>query len=124
MEELTALRELKLRLEEPQAREDPELPHWALRDERFRCLLREAQRQVGLEAQHLSYFTNHVAVGLGQQQPLTLPRFVVLQASQSKQEQRQEEAAERRLRKASKEVLQMRGQSQKEPLPVQTFRLG
>ncbi|XP_029988397.1 protein WWC3 isoform X2 [Sphaeramia orbicularis] len=88
MEELSALRELKLRLEEPQAREATELPHWALRDERFRCLLREAQRQ----------------------------------ASQSKQEQRQEEAAERRLRKASKEVLQMRGQSQKEPLPVQTFR--
>ncbi|XP_026200643.1 protein WWC3 [Anabas testudineus] len=88
MEELSALRELKLRLEEPQAREATELPHWALRDERFRCLLREAQRQAG----------------------------------QSKQEQRQEEAAERRLRKASKEVLQMRGQSQKEPLPVQTFR--
>ncbi|XP_040895795.1 protein WWC3 [Toxotes jaculatrix] len=88
MEELSALRELKLRLEEPQAREATELPHWALRDERFRCLLREAQRQ----------------------------------ASQSKQEQRQEEAVERRMRKASKEVLQMRGQSQKEPLPVQTFR--
>ncbi|XP_071368818.1 protein WWC3 isoform X1 [Centroberyx affinis] len=87
-EELSTLRELKLRLEEPQAREATELPHWALRDERFRCLLREAQRQ----------------------------------ANQSKQEQRQEEAAERRLRKASKEVLQMRGQSQKEPLPVQTFR--
>lgn len=46
MEELSTLRELKLRLEEPQAREGPELPHWALRDERFRCLLREAQRQV------------------------------------------------------------------------------
>ncbi|XP_047443230.1 protein WWC3 [Mugil cephalus] len=88
MEELSALRELKLRLEDPQSREATELPHWALRDERFRCLLREAQRQ----------------------------------ASQSKQEQLQEEAAERRLRKASKEVLQMRGQSQKEPLPVQTFR--
>ncbi|KAM4548704.1 protein WWC3 [Odontesthes bonariensis] len=88
MEELSSLRELKLRLEEPQSKEANELPHWALRDERFRCLLREAQRQ----------------------------------ASQSKQEQRQEEAAERRLRKASKEVLQMRGQSQKEPLPVQTFR--
>ncbi|KAA8589699.1 hypothetical protein FQN60_013064 [Etheostoma spectabile] len=87
-EELTALRELKLRLEDPQAKDTTEVPHWALRDERFRCLLREAQRQ----------------------------------ASQSKQEQRQEEAAERRLRKASKEVLQMRGQSQKEPLPVQTFR--
>ncbi|KAM9762013.1 protein WWC3 [Menidia menidia] len=86
VEELSALRELKLRLEEPQ--DATELPHWALRDERFRCLLREAQRQ----------------------------------ANQSKQEQRQEEAVERRLRKASKEVLQMRGQSQKEPLPVQTFR--
>ncbi|XP_026160518.1 protein WWC3 isoform X5 [Mastacembelus armatus] len=88
MEELSTLRELKLRLEEPQSREANEIPHWALRDERFRHLLREAQRQ----------------------------------ASQSKQEQRQEEAAERRLRKASKEVLHMRGQSQKEPLPVQTFR--
>lgn len=49
MEELSTLRELKLRLEEPQAREGPELPHWALRDERFRCLLREAQRQVSLQ---------------------------------------------------------------------------
>lgn len=88
MEELSALRELKLRLEEPQTREAMELPHWALKDERFRHLLREAHRQ----------------------------------ASQSKQEQRQEEAAERRLRKASKEVLHMRGQSNKEPLPVQTFR--
>lgn len=46
MEELSALRELKLRLEEPQTREATELPNWALRDERFRCLLREAQRQV------------------------------------------------------------------------------
>uniref|UniRef100_A0A7N8YNN4 WWC family member 3 n=1 Tax=Mastacembelus armatus TaxID=205130 RepID=A0A7N8YNN4_9TELE len=90
MEELSTLRELKLRLEEPQSREANEIPHWALRDERFRHLLREAQRQV-------SNIT-------------------------SRQEQRQEEAAERRLRKASKEVLHMRGQSQKEPLPVQTFR--
>lgn len=52
MEELSTLRELKLRLEEPQAREGPELPHWALRDERFRCLLREAQRQVSVQAVH------------------------------------------------------------------------
>ncbi|CAN9500247.1 unnamed protein product [Ophioblennius macclurei] len=86
--ELSALRELKLRLEEPPSADAAEPPLWALRDERFRCLLREAHRQAG----------------------------------QSQQEQRQEEAAERRLRKASKEVLQMRGQSQKEPLPVQTFR--
>uniref|UniRef100_A0A671RWI5 Protein WWC3-like n=1 Tax=Sinocyclocheilus anshuiensis TaxID=1608454 RepID=A0A671RWI5_9TELE len=89
-EELAALRELKLRLEEPMQgpRGPADLPHWALRDEHFRNLLREAQRQ----------------------------------AKQSRQEQRQEEAAERRLRKASKEVLQMRGQSHKEPLPVQTFK--
>lgn len=89
-EELAALRELKLRLEEPMQgpRGPTDLPHWALRDERFRNLLREAQRQ----------------------------------SKQSRQEQRQEEAAERRLRKASKEVLQMRGQSHKEPLPVQTFK--
>lgn len=48
MEELSTLRELKLRLEEPHVREEAELPHWALRDERFRCLLREAQRQVSV----------------------------------------------------------------------------
>lgn len=88
MEELNALRELKLRLEEPQSKEATELPNWAMRDERFRQLLREAHRQ----------------------------------ASQSQQEQRQEEAVERRLRKASKEVLHLRGQNNKEPLPVQTFR--
>ncbi|GAA6099627.1 protein WWC3 isoform X1, partial [Tachysurus ichikawai] len=95
-EELNALRELKMRLEEPsQSVQGPQsirgpvdLPHWALRDERLRSLLREAHRQ----------------------------------AMQSRQEQRQEEAAERRLRRASKEVLQMRGQSHKEPLPVHTFR--
>ena len=57
-------------------------------------------------------------------QPAAVDRVVAPQAGQSKQEQRQEEAVERRMRKASKEVLQMRGQSHKEPLPVQTFRLG
>ena len=45
-DELGTLRELKLRLEEPQDGEPGELPHWALRDEGFRCLLREAQRKV------------------------------------------------------------------------------
>lgn len=115
MEELSALRELKLRLEEPEAREDPELPLWALRDERFRCLLREAQRQVRLDRGVCGASPAHSALDLWSSR-------VWLQACQSKQEQRQEEAAERRLRKASKEVLQMRGQSQKEPLPVQTFR--
>ncbi|XP_061680435.1 protein WWC3 [Syngnathoides biaculeatus] len=48
-EELSALRELKLRLEEPPppTPQPGEPPHWALRDERFRCLLREAHRQAG-----------------------------------------------------------------------------
>ncbi|XP_057696936.1 protein WWC3 [Corythoichthys intestinalis] len=90
-EELGALRELKLRLEEPAATSHlhhGELPHWALRDERFRCLLREAHRQAG----------------------------------QSEREQRQEEEVGRRLRKASKELLHLRGHSHKEPLPVHTFR--
>lgn len=114
MEELSTLRELKLRLEEPQAREGPDLPHWALRDERFRCLLREAQRQVRARAPRGRFRPRALTAALSLSAP---------QAGQSKQEQRQEEAAERRLRKASKEVLQMRGQSQKEPLPVQTFRL-
>ncbi|XP_069006885.1 protein WWC3 isoform X1 [Embiotoca jacksoni] len=116
MEELSALRELKLRLEEPQSREVTELPHWALRDERFRCLLREAQRQVRAEARRAT------AARRTARDSAAVHCFSALQAGQSKQEQRQEEAAERRLRKASKEVLQMRGQSQKEPLPVQTFR--
>ncbi|XP_077463837.1 protein WWC3 isoform X2 [Stigmatopora argus] len=103
-EELGALRELKLRLEEPVAGaaaaananaashlHHGELPHWALRDERFRCLLREAHRQAG----------------------------------QSEREQRQEEEVGRRLRKASKELLHLRGHGHgghKEPLPVHTFR--
>ncbi len=47
-EELATLRELKLRLEEPVqgSRGPADPPHWVLRDERFRNLLREAQRQV------------------------------------------------------------------------------
>lgn len=121
MEELSALRELKVRLEEPQSREATQLPHWALKDERFHCLLREAQKQVRLAAGSAAVVFQHVYFRLALQKQLKY--ILTAQASQSKQEQRQEEAAERRLRKASKEVLQMRGQSQKEPLPVQTFRL-
>lgn len=113
MEELSALRELKLRLEEPKSCEAAELPSWALRDERFCHLLREAQRQVEVLATSSGRPRSAAAAADCSASP---------QANQSKQEQRQEEAAERRLRKASKEVLQMRGQSQKEPLPVQTFR--
>ncbi|KAM4700442.1 protein WWC3 isoform 2-T2 [Discoglossus pictus] len=87
-EEINSLRELKQRLEEVQLRGQSDLPQWVLRDERFRNLLMEAERQT----------------------------------RQTKLEQRQEHAAEKMLKKASKEVFQLRGQNQKEPLQVQTFR--
>lgn len=87
-EEINALRELKQRLEDVQLRGQVELPQWVLRDERFRNLLKEAERQT----------------------------------RQTKLEQCQEHAAEKMLKKASKEVYQLRGQNQKEPVQVQTFR--
>uniref|UniRef100_A0ABI7VYS7 WWC family member 3 n=1 Tax=Felis catus TaxID=9685 RepID=A0ABI7VYS7_FELCA len=44
-EEICALRELRQRLEDAQLRGQTDLPHWVLRDERFRSLLKEAERQ-------------------------------------------------------------------------------
>ncbi|XP_074848856.1 protein WWC3 isoform X2 [Carettochelys insculpta] len=87
-EEICALRELRQRLEDAQLRGQTDLPHWVLRDERFRNLLKEAERQT----------------------------------RQTKFEHHQEQAAEKMLKKASKEVYQLRGQKQKEPIQVQTFR--
>ncbi|OCT94687.1 hypothetical protein XELAEV_18012373mg [Xenopus laevis] len=87
-EEINALRELKNRLEEVQLRGQSDLPQWVLRDERFRILLLEAERQT----------------------------------RQTKLEQHQEQAAEKMLKKASKEIFHLRGQNQKEPFQVQTFR--
>lgn len=45
-EEICTLRELRQRLEDAQLRGQTDLPHWVLRDERFRSLLKEAERQV------------------------------------------------------------------------------
>ncbi|XP_040279698.1 protein WWC3 [Bufo bufo] len=87
-EEINALKELKQHLEEVQLRGQSDLPQWVLRDDRFRSLLLEAERQT----------------------------------RQTKLEQHQEQAAEKMLKKASKEVFQLRGRNQKEPLQVQTFR--
>ncbi|XP_053164445.1 protein WWC3 isoform X2 [Hemicordylus capensis] len=87
-EELCILRELRQRLEDAQLRGQTDLPHWVLWDERFRNLLKEAERQT----------------------------------RQTKFEHRQQQAAEKLLKKASKEVYQLRGQNQKEPIQVQTFR--
>ncbi|XP_034504778.1 protein WWC3 isoform X1 [Ailuropoda melanoleuca] len=44
-EEICTLRELRQRLEDAQLRGQTDLPHWVLRDERFRSLLKEAERQ-------------------------------------------------------------------------------
>ncbi|XP_044288284.1 protein WWC3 isoform X1 [Varanus komodoensis] len=87
-EELSILRELRQRLEDAQLTGQTDLPHWVLRDDRFRNLLKEAERQT----------------------------------RQTKFEYHQKQAAEKLLKKASKEVYQLRGQNQKEPIQVQTFR--
>nr|XP_012640306.1 protein WWC3 [Microcebus murinus] len=87
-EELCALRELRQRLEDAQLRGQTDLPNWVLRDERFRSLLKEAERQT----------------------------------RQTKLDYHQEQAAEKMLKKASKEIYQLRTQNNKEPIPVQTFR--
>ncbi|CAK6450677.1 unnamed protein product [Pipistrellus nathusii] len=87
-EEICTLRELRQRLEDAQLRGQTDLPHWVLRDERFRSLLKEAERQT----------------------------------RQTKLDFHQEQAAEKMLKKASKEVCQLRGQNHKEPVQVQTFR--
>ncbi|XP_077001390.1 protein WWC3 isoform X2 [Tamandua tetradactyla] len=87
-EELCTLRELRQRLEDAQLRGQTDLPHWVLRDERFRNLLKEAERQT----------------------------------RQTKLDHHQEQAAEKMLKKASREIYQLRGQSHKEPVQVQTFR--
>ncbi|XP_042536452.1 protein WWC3 isoform X2 [Dipodomys spectabilis] len=87
-EEICALRELRQRLEDAQVRGQTDLPHWVLWDERFRNLLKEAERQT----------------------------------RQSKLDYHQEQAAEKMLKKASKEIYQLRGQNHKEPIQVQTFR--
>ncbi|KAJ7411487.1 hypothetical protein WISP_102457 [Willisornis vidua] len=89
-EEICVLRELRQRLEDAQLRGQTDLPHWVLRDERFRNLLKEAERQT----------------------------------RQTKFEHHQEQAAEKMLKKASKEIYQLRGQNQKEPIQVHTFRIG
>ncbi|TRZ26493.1 hypothetical protein HGM15179_000650 [Zosterops borbonicus] len=86
-EEICVLRELRQRLEDAQLRGQTDLPHWVLWDDRFRNLLKEAERQT----------------------------------RQTKFEHHQEQAAEKMLKKASKEIYQLRGQNQKEPIQVQTF---
>ncbi|XP_066169952.1 protein WWC3 isoform X2 [Sylvia atricapilla] len=87
-EEICVLRELRQRLEDAQLRGQTDLPHWVVRDDRFRNLLKEAERQT----------------------------------RQTKFEHHQEQAAEKMLKKASKEIYQLRGKNQKEPIQVQTFR--
>jgi hypothetical protein len=46
----------------------------------------------------------------------------LFQTRQTKFDYHQEQAAEKMLKKASKEIYQLRGQNHKEPIQVQTFR--
>jgi len=57
-EEICVLRELRQRLEDAQLRGQTDLPHWVLRDERFRNLLKEAERQVSSHEVALNLFRN------------------------------------------------------------------
>ncbi|OXB71237.1 UNVERIFIED_CONTAM: hypothetical protein H355_015863, partial [Colinus virginianus] len=124
-EEICVLRELRQRLEDAQLRGQTDLPHWVLRDERFRNLLKEAERQT-----RQTKFEHHQEQaaekmlkkaskeiyqlrGQNQKEPI--------QTRQTKFEHHQEQAAEKMLKKASKEIYQLRGQNQKEPIQVQTF---
>ncbi|XP_060231544.1 protein WWC3 isoform X1 [Meriones unguiculatus] len=87
-EEIGTLRELRQRLEDAQLRGQTDLPNWVLRDDRFRSILKEAERQT----------------------------------RQTTLDYHQEQVAEKMLKKASKEIYQLRGQNHKEPIQVQTFR--
>lgn len=46
----------------------------------------------------------------------------LFQTRQTKLDYHQEQVAEKMLKKASKEIYQLRGQNHKEPIQVQTFR--
>ncbi|CAF89941.1 unnamed protein product, partial [Tetraodon nigroviridis] len=108
--ELHVLRELKSQLEKARQQGQRELPAWVREDERFRLLLKQAEKQVsGLlpaGAETAGPGTGHV------------PTF----PTQTHEEQLQEKRVEKMLRAAAKDVHKIRGQSRKEVPEVQTFR--
>ncbi|CAF97277.1 unnamed protein product [Tetraodon nigroviridis] len=108
--ELHVLRELKSQLEKARQQGQRELPAWVREDERFRLLLKQAEKQVsGLLP------AGAEAAGPGTGHVPTFP-------TQTHEEQLQEKRVEKMLRAAAKDVHKIRGQSRKEVPEVQTFR--
>lgn len=110
-QELHVLRELKTQLEKARQQGHRELPAWVQEDERFRLLLKQAEKQVSRlppEVRPDSLLA-------------TCSPFLVL-ATQTQEEQLQEKRVEKMMRAAAKDVHKIRGQSRKEVPEVQTFR--
>lgn len=110
-QELHVLRELKVQLEKARQQGHRELPTWVQEDERFRLLLKQAEKQVSPFPPGIRP-VNFIAIC---SPPLVL-------ATQTQEEQLQEKRVEKMMRAAAKDVHKIRGQSRKEVPEVQTFR--
>ncbi|XP_023198293.1 protein KIBRA isoform X1 [Xiphophorus maculatus] len=108
-QELRVLRELKMQLEKARQQGQRELPAWVQEDERFRLLLKQAEKQVRKPTRQENDPTKGTAVS-------TSSLF------QTREEQLQEKRVEKMMKAAAKDVHKIRGQSQKELSEVQTFR--
>lgn len=116
------LRELKTQLEKARQKGQRELPAWVQEDERFRLLLKQAEKQVSKE------LSVKRTSGVFLSQSVLIQRiskdFCVLGPAQTQEEQLQEKRVEKMMRAAAKDVHKIRGQSRKEVPEVQTFRWG
>lgn len=111
-QELHVLRELKSELEKARQQGHRELPAWVQEDERFRLLLRQAEKQVTSSSRN--------PAGRARLPYLNLLLFSL--NFQTREEQLQEKRVEKMMRAAAKDVHKIRGQSRKEVPEVQTFR--
>lgn len=110
-QELHVLRELKVQLENARQQGRRELPAWVQEDERFRLLLKQAEKQV-----------SHFPPGVRPDHFLATCSPPLVLATQTQEEQLQEKRVEKMMRAAAKDVHKIRGQSRKEVPEVQTFR--
>ncbi|KAM8835559.1 protein KIBRA isoform 2-T2 [Synchiropus picturatus] len=110
-QELRVLRELKSQLEKARQQGQRELPSWVQEDERFRQLLKQAEKQVWCLSNR--QWKSGPAVGC---------HAHVCVCLQTREEQLQEKRVEKMMRAAAKDVHKIRGQSHKEVPEVQTFR--
>ncbi|XP_056253844.1 protein KIBRA isoform X1 [Seriola aureovittata] len=118
-QELRVLRELKTQLEKARQQGQRELPAWVQEDERFRLLLKQAEKQVTDTNQ--SRFSAQVCLScVCLSSELNTCLLVLL--VQTREEQLQEKRVEKMMRAAAKDVHKIRGQSRKEVPEVQTFR--